>query len=358
MCVSPSWVWVLQGPSYVKVPVPCKVCWRCRKNRVNDYTGRALCEAVYSEAVSAITLTYAPRDDLADKVITPEHFQKFIRALRRRGHKLRYIATAEYGAKKGRAHFHAILFWRKPDKAGVPLMPDMPHKQNFYFDSGIWDHGHAFSDNMGRNMLDEAPIRYVCKYLLKDTGTDNDSDRWFTLSKKPPIGADFFIDKAKRDAALGVFPSRFQYRPPMGKDNRDYLLTGATRRFYLEALIDEMALRNNVPKKQLNEWVLKGVEKLERWQLEQEIAAQDPEHQLEIMRERMLAAQTPLRKTDAVAAFHGYQAELKYSEELEDFRLQQDRFHPYSQTYARFAALLQKELSEWLGKANGVNGPN
>lgn len=352
MCLNPSFVWVLKGPKHEKIPVPCKGCWQCRASRLNDYVGRCLCEAGYAKAITTITLTYAPRLDLADKIITPEHFQAFIRALRRRGHKLRYIATGEYGALKGRAHFHAILFWYDPkpnrDYPNPTLTPEMPHKQNFHFESGIWDHGHAFADNMSPNEIDERSIRYVCKYLLKE----QDTDTWMTLSKKPPIGAQYFLDKADRDAGLGIFPSSFSYQPPASHKGRTYLLTGATRRFYLERLIDQMAFKHNVPHHRLNEWVSKGIEKLEKWQWNREyLEALTPEENIALLEEKLDALRPDENKAKKQVAALNYLSEEAYSENLQEF-LKSD-FTPAngSATYTKYAELLQKELTEWLGKA-------
>lgn len=349
MCLSPSFVWVEKGPGYEKIPVPCKGCWQCRVSRLNDYVGRCLCEAAYAKAISVITLTYAPRDDLADKVITPRHFQDFIRALRRRGHKLRYIATAEYGALKGRAHFHCILFWQMP-KEGVALKPDMPHKAMFHFEPGIWDHGHAFNDDMSPNAVDEKAIRYVCKYLLKDEDKDK-GDSWMTLSKKPPIGCQFFLDKADRDAALGVFPASFNYRPPFSHDGRSYLLSGATKRFYLERLIDQMSVKHNVPKTRLNEWTLKAVEKLEKWQWNREyLDAMTPEENLAFLEEKLDLLRPSERDIHMSLAREDHDRRKKYSENLQNFLESDLTSDSHPLTFERYTALLQKELTEWLGR--------
>ena len=111
MCINPSFIWVQCGPKWEKQPVGCKACWRCKRNRVNDYVGRCLAEAAVSSHTCVVGLTYAPRDDLADKLLQPRHFQLFMKLLRRAGHKVRYFVAGEYGDEKGRAHFHAILFF-------------------------------------------------------------------------------------------------------------------------------------------------------------------------------------------------------------------------------------------------------
>lgn len=267
MCLEPSFIWQLRGPKWEKVPVACRQCTQCRRNRMNDYIGRALCEAAYSDAACAVTLTYAPRDDLAERVITPEHFQRFIRSLRRAGHSVRYLVAGEYGEAKGRAHFHAVLFFK-----GTP--PEMPQQQIFWFPKDArgfshWPHGHVFADWN----TSHASMRYVCKYLLKAEA----GNRWFSLSKKPTLGHRFFMDKAEAAFEADVFPSSFTYLPPGGDPAKRYFLTGASRRDFMHRLLQLHAEAGNLGPRgvfrpqgrfsRLNEWVLKAADKVALWEM-------------------------------------------------------------------------------------------
>lgn len=251
MCVSPSYVWQLRGPKWEQQPVPCKVCWQCKEHRVSDYVGRALCEASTSISTVALTLTYAPRGDLADKVLTPHHFQDFIRSLRRRGHVLRYLVAGEYGETRGRAHFHAIIFFQR---YAHDVPPEWPQQKIFHI--AEWPHGHVFADWNA----DDRALRYVCKYLLKSA---RKGEGWFSLSKKPALGADYFASLAQRYAELGIWPRAFEYRPPNARDKRTYFITGVSRRQFLKDLVT--ALGNPDPAK-LSEWAVKGLEKLARYE--------------------------------------------------------------------------------------------
>lgn len=274
MCINPSHIWIERGPKFEKLPVPCRKCWRCRKNRVNDYAARCMAEAMYSQRVCAITLTYAPRDDLADKILHPKHFQLFMKLLRRAGHKVRYLVVGEYGDLKGRAHFHAILFFQsliprvqqfplydkgiapryKADypegysQDDAPFCDEIPQMRMVHIRE--WPHGHVKVDWQ----INERAIRYVCKYLLKGT-----KEYWFSLSKKPALGHAWFQEKAAKARELGVLPSGFEYLPPGGDKSKSYLMTGATRRDYLNAITmdpDDMS--------RMSEWVAKTFEKHHR----------------------------------------------------------------------------------------------
>lgn len=277
MCISPSFIWVQRGPGYQKQPVACRQCWRCKRNRVNDYVGRCLAEAATSEWVVTLTLTYAPRDDLADKVLHPRHFQLFMKRLRKLGHEVRYFVAGEYGSLRGRAHFHCILFFNNSLPAlSVPFY-NPEHLSNpqgsASFSRGIpggkkmvhvreWPHGHVAADLNA----DERALRYVCKYLLKE----DKQNCWFSMSKKPPLGAEWFARKAAVAVELGtVLPSSFDYLPPGGDRAKPYYMTGATRRDYLNAITTDPRY-----KAVMSEWVLKSFEKHERKRIEDALNAQ------------------------------------------------------------------------------------
>jgi hypothetical protein len=283
MCISPSFVWIERGPKWEQTPVPCKICWRCKQNRVNDYVGRSLAEAKVSVATCAITLTYAPRDDLADKVLTPYHFQLFMKLLRRAGHKVRYLVAGEFGELKGRAHFHAILFFTHVNDAEpcevpeydkpFPFCHQIPSKRMVHIRE--WPHGHIKVDWSAN----EAAVRYVCKYLL----SDDKNNAWFSLSKKPSIGAAWFAQKAATSVALGLNPFSFEYLPPGGSSEKSYIVTGATRRDYLNAIGIDPAVRHR-----LSEWVQKSFDKYRRKELVDFHNSFDPETVIAAMAERFL----------------------------------------------------------------------
>lgn len=277
MCLKPSFVWVKRGPDWVQQPKPCGDCWRCNRNWLNDYIGRSMCEASVSEVCCTVSMTYAPRDDLADKMLTPRHFQLFMKLLRNAGHKVRYLVAGEYGDLYGRSHFHVILFFKKlvplidpetgeyrgviprykddyPEgttQADAPFCREIPHKRMVHIRE--WPHGHIKVDWSAS----EKSVRYVCKYIR----SPDKANSWYSLSKKPALGAEFFARKAAKARELGVIPSTFEYLPPGGNRAKPYLMTGATRRDYLLALGLSDADR---PK--MSEWVQRSYDKVMREQ--------------------------------------------------------------------------------------------
>lgn len=247
MCLSKKIIRLYDGPVPVDVPIACGNCWQCDLTRQNDYVGRSLAEASVSDWVLSVTLTYAPREDLSDQIITPVHFQKFIRSLRRRGHVVRYLVCGERGELRGRAHFHAVLF-------GKGKRPEIAHKENDHHPS--WPHGHVFGDWSA----DERAVKYVCKYLHKSAGLPA-GDFWFSVSKKPPLGADFFALKAKEAVSLGVLPSTFAYAPPGGDRGVTYTMRGATRRDYIKAVVAGWREQRPLDLDRCSEWVRNAIER-------------------------------------------------------------------------------------------------
>lgn len=313
MCVTPNFVWIQKGIGYMKQQKPCGSCWRCLKRRKDDFTGRCLAEAATSDWTLTVTLTYAPRDDLAEKVIHPEHFQKFVRAMRRRGHKIRYFVAGEYGKERQRAHFHAIIFgmgkvpeWTiKPAGSGSGgrsypgelqglqklraqaiaagkmlgnyVMPTWPNEKNFHDD--LWPHGHMYVE-WGASRKSAG---YVTKYLLEE----DKHNCWFSMSKKPALGHDWFQKLAERNVKLGVLPSSFEYSPP-GGEGKQYLMTGATRRDYLLAVIDGWSAKRPLDLDRLNEWVRNRVEKVLQDRLIKQLEEHfDPDQYLDNLRSEL-----------------------------------------------------------------------
>jgi len=274
MCTDPqSTIWVKRGPKWIKVPKPCGSCWQCRENYVNDWVGRCLCEAATSEISVTLSLTYAPpqnKQDFSHRVVNPYHFQLFMKRLRKAGHKVRYLVAGEYGDLKDRAHFHAILFFKKLKDQKTPA-PKLENRQAFAADYTIaqplargmpqqdmchireWPHGHVKADWS----CSEKSVRYCCEYIKPRDGAKKTA--WSSCSKKPALGFDWFAEKAARNIEWGVMPSTFEYMPPGGAPGKVYLMTGATRRDYLNLIV-----RDRSKRPQMSKLVRATFDKLER----------------------------------------------------------------------------------------------
>lgn len=91
--------------------LPCGSCVGCQISRAREWAIRCTLELQLYSVASFVTLTYA------DKYCPPTlsrgpdgHLSRFIRYLRRDVGKFRFFACGEYGERRYRPHYHAILF--------------------------------------------------------------------------------------------------------------------------------------------------------------------------------------------------------------------------------------------------------
>lgn len=219
--------------------VPCRHCWRCRLDRVYDWVGRAIAENEVCTRAYFVTMTYGRTnrigESLEDRARTLHYpdIQKWLKRIRK-NHNVRYIVTGEYGSKKGRAHWHALLFFRGklPDvKLGFKYWGTGPHNTDPF-----WTDGHTQWET-----FHPAHAKYVCKYMLKSDDALHPS--MAMLSKKPPLGHEYFVKRAEWYVEQGLSPQDMKYTFPhlhSGKGKpREYYLQGVSRDNFLAAFIEK-----------------------------------------------------------------------------------------------------------------------
>lgn len=150
---------------------PCGQCLACRINKRRVWTHRLMLEGFCHPDSMFVTLTYAPEHYPGQLV--KRDAQLFIKRLRKalEPRKIRYYLAGEYGEKKSRAHYHAILFgvYRHEKKVIERCWP-----------FGLVDCGD------GNRLTFQYVAGYVTKkYIKKEDGLQKE----FTLmSRKPGIG--------------------------------------------------------------------------------------------------------------------------------------------------------------------------
>lgn len=242
------------------VSVPCRKCWRCRSNRVNDWVGRCIAESRISDYTLSITLTYSGSDVPEASVLTYSDFQKFIKRLRKDGYSVRYMVAGEYGTKKGRAHWHAILFFTglcpkivdvrsispsvlRLNPSGTSLVPSSDIALSERFLWSYWPHGISFLEEPSYSAF-----RYCLKYVLKQE-TKGISVSKVSLSKKPPLGDLYFKKLAIAHVEQGLSPSNFMYSFPDCRDASGVLhkfyLQGTSRDNFIQYFIDQWSLKHD-----------------------------------------------------------------------------------------------------------------
>lgn len=166
--------------------LPCGKCLECLEQKSIEWTYRVLDECKNHKDFCFITLTYA--DNPVDLV--SRDLQLFIKRLRRRISplKIRYFACGEYGGKRGRPHYHCIIFGWKPDD----LIPFFKDKNGYciyrsLFLEKVWGLGYVSVGD-----VTDYSIKYCCKYLQKLDKRYHKVAPFLRMSNRPGIGADGF----------------------------------------------------------------------------------------------------------------------------------------------------------------------
>lgn len=210
--------------------VACRKCGQCRNNRIERWVGRCIAESKTVAATTSLTLTYGRDEDgnvshERAAILTYSDVQKYFKQLRNRGFPCRYLLTGEHGSKKGRTHWHGIIFWLKDiptsmldyggnswhrAKRQTPI--DVPIQWDTRFNEPCWVYGFSYWQPVSFGE-EKGSITYACKYINKDID-DPAAQSKLAMSKKPPIGALYFIQRAQRMVDEGVSPQDPFYQFP------------------------------------------------------------------------------------------------------------------------------------------------
>nr|WAE43606.1 MAG: replication initiator protein [Microviridae sp.] len=158
-CINP--IRIQKNLDTIKYPdgllVPCGKCIACRKKKSYEWSVRCLHElSAYDNAVF-ITLTYDDEHLPDYGSLRKSHLQKFFKRLRRRiePNNVRYFACGEYGDRRKRPHYHAIIFGLGLDDVSKKVISDS------------WPLGFVHY-----GIVEPASIRYVSQYIDKKIDGD------------------------------------------------------------------------------------------------------------------------------------------------------------------------------------------
>lgn len=214
MCLSPNQL-------YDGTKVACRKCSQCHDLRTDDWVGRCIAESKMSVATYFVTLTYGRVHGMESHeraaILTYSDIIKFMKRLRKRGVSVRFFVTGEVGSDKGRAHWHIILFFKTEmpqswDDYGLnawhPDKRETPVSVPFVFDRMVnhpaWPHGMSHWTIIKDGNV-KGSLRYACKYINKDVN-DPMAQSKLCMSKRPPIGAEYFEGLAQKYVDEGVAP--------------------------------------------------------------------------------------------------------------------------------------------------------
>lgn len=212
---------LIEGSLYT---VPCGGCLGCRIDRGEAWAIRSVHEAKMNSVAfggpgsSFLTLTFDPEHLPTDNSVRLDHMQKFMKLLRYYvgpGVRLRYLLCGEYGDRKGRAHYHVLVFgYGFPDRKPYKRARDGSTLFSSELLSKAWPYGYALIGDVTWQSA-----RYVGGYVTKKIGGEKAPEHYTrqspvdgnfyrvepefaAMSKKPGLGESFF-----RKFHSDVFPS-------------------------------------------------------------------------------------------------------------------------------------------------------
>lgn len=237
------------GSGWRPYQVACRHCWQCRENRIWDWVGRGIAENETATKSYFVTLTYGNTNRYGE-VLTDrarslhyEDIQRWLYRIRKK-HRVRYIVSGEYGPLKGRAHWHAILFFQGEFAKDSPM-------RNIKLDFDYWGTSEYNTDPFWKDgktrwaKFEPRRVKYVCKYMLKAGEEDDSLERHAMLSKKPPLGHHYFMQRAESYVEQGLSPQDLVYHFPevtWGKQNkkpREYVLQGVSADNFLSHFVEK-----------------------------------------------------------------------------------------------------------------------
>lgn len=188
--------------------IPCGKCAECRAKKRSDWSNRILMESSMHEKCSFVTLTYAPdflpRNEINKPTLVKKHLQLFLKRLRKELSKkdilIRYYAVGEYGKKKGRPHYHLVIFGY-----------DFPDKKYFKKRGNFIDYVDeilAKTWTCGYHTVNEWSDRfanYISGYITKKLNDDkldykfrNIEEPFHLMSRRRGLGYGFFLMNYKQ----------------------------------------------------------------------------------------------------------------------------------------------------------------
>ncbi len=193
---------IRDGYADMEVVVPCGRCVGCRLERSRQWAVRCMHELKFHQDSMFLTLTYAPEHLPDDGGLHVEHFQNFMKRLRKHTKfKIRFLHCGEYGGDRGRPHYHAIIFgFDFPDKQ---LYKVTRTGETLYISetlNKLWGLGYCV---IGAVTFESCA--YVARYVLKKQTGDKALEHYVdpstavvrrpeyvTMSRRPGLGAKWF----------------------------------------------------------------------------------------------------------------------------------------------------------------------
>lgn len=151
--------------------VNCGQCASCRARRRDEWALKMTLEALGNRNAHFLTLTYSDEAiERGSEKLNYYDVQCFLKRLRKRDGPIRYFCCGEYGKKRGRKHWHLMIYGDRKYTEGV-------------YHTKLWPDG----------LVEVAPFlpqraRYCAKYTMKDRQKEGSI---VGFSKVPYLGANY-----------------------------------------------------------------------------------------------------------------------------------------------------------------------
>lgn len=190
--------------------VPCGKCKECLEDYSREWSFRIMDEASKYKDNCFITLTYAENPESVSK----RDLQLFMKRLRKKLEplKIRYYFVGEYGDKKGRPHYHGIIFGWSPDD--LVFLKETKRGELIYRSKTIEDcwttNGTEISETTGKaervslgfssvGQLTLNSARYTALYMQKLVKRpEGQAEPFAIMSRRPGLG-NFVPDMLETD---------------------------------------------------------------------------------------------------------------------------------------------------------------
>lgn len=219
-----------------KLDLPCGQCVGCRLERSRQWAIRCMHEASLYDRNCFLTLTYDQKHLPSDGSLHLEHFQLFMKRLRKKygsskENPIRFYHCGEYGEQFARPHYHALLF--NHDFEDKRYFSERNGNRVYTSDSlsDLWKEGFSV---IGDVTFESAA--YVARYVMKKVTGEKAEEHYgsrrpeyTTMSRRPGIGKLWF-DKFRSDVYPrdGVIVRGRLTRPPRYYDRQLELVDPST----------------------------------------------------------------------------------------------------------------------------------
>lgn len=194
--------------------LPCGKCEGCLLARSFQWSVRCVCESYSHDESYFLTLTYDDEHLPSHGELCRAHFQSFMKRLRFhfRGYTLKVFYCGEYGERRHRPHYHAIIFGLPLSEKNYRLIPvDCSRKGNINYHNEVitrlWNKGLV---RIGT--FTPESCAYVAQYTLKKNKqrfsrflVKKQVKPFVGASNRNAIGFDFFMKYYKDIFSRGIF---------------------------------------------------------------------------------------------------------------------------------------------------------